>query len=53
MKQNHIMMKVTNAIEMFSKVYPYALMSENGFYDKIPKHWGLSKKSLFSCVSHF
>jgi len=35
---------VTNAIEMFAKVYPYALISENDFYDKIPKHWGLSKE---------
>jgi len=35
---------VINAIEMMAKVYPYALMSENGFHEKIPRHWGLSKE---------
>jgi hypothetical protein len=36
----------SNAIEMLAKVYPYALISENGFYENIPKHWGLSKEHI-------
>ena len=37
---------VTNAIEMFSKVYPNALINNEGFYNKIPKHWDLSKEHI-------
>jgi uncharacterized protein YbgA (DUF1722 family) len=37
---------VTNAIEMFSKVYPNALMNNDGFYKNIPKHWDLSKEHI-------
>jgi hypothetical protein len=37
---------VTNAIEMFSKVYPNALINNDGFYKNIPKHWDLSKEHV-------
>jgi hypothetical protein len=35
---------VTNAIQMFSKVYPNMLMSDQDFYKQVPKHWDLSKE---------
>ena len=37
---------VTNAVEMFSKVYPNALINNDGFYKNIPKHWDLSKEHI-------
>lgn len=35
---------IVNSIQMITKVYPSVLMSEDGFYKNIPKHWGLSKE---------
>jgi hypothetical protein len=37
---------ITNAIEMFSKVYPNALINNDSFYKRIPKHWDLSKEHI-------
>jgi hypothetical protein len=37
---------IINAIEMFSKVYPNALVNNDGFYKNIPKHWDLSKEHV-------
>jgi hypothetical protein len=33
---------VKNLVYLFTKVYPAVLQSKEGFYSKIPKHWGLS-----------
>ena len=42
---------VTNAIQMFSKVYPNMLMSDQDFYKQVPKHWDLSKEHQMDITS--
>ena len=42
---------VTNAIQMFSKVYPNMLISDQDFYKKVPKHWDLSKEHQMDIAS--
>lgn len=35
---------INNSIQAISKTYPSILLNDQGFYKRVPKHWGISEK---------